>query len=67
MGWFVEPDRGANLIHHGGNIGGFTTLVTFMPDRKAGAIILLNMNGSPVCEILANDIYDRFLKLDQVP
>jgi hypothetical protein len=67
MGWFVEPYRGANVIHHGGNIDGFTTLVTFMPDRKAGAVILLNMNGSPVREILANNIYDRLLGLDHVP
>jgi len=66
LGWFVEPYRGANVIHHGGNIDGFTALVTFMPERGAGAVILMNMNGSPVREILANNLYDRLLGLDEI-
>ncbi len=66
MGWFVEPYRGYNNIHHGGNIDGFTTLATFMPEKGLGAVILMNMNGSPVREILAHNIFDRLLGLDQV-
>ncbi len=66
LGWFVEPYRGANVVHHGGNIDGFTSLVTFMPERGAGAVILMNMDGSPVREIIANNLYDRLLGLDQI-
>jgi CubicO group peptidase (beta-lactamase class C family) len=66
LGWFVEPYRGANVVHHGGNIDGFTSLVTFMPERGVGAVILMNMDGSPVREIIANNLYDRLLGLDQI-
>jgi len=66
LGWFVEPYRGANVVHHGGNIDGFTSLVTFMPERGTGAVILMNMDGSPVREIIANNLYDRLLGLDQI-
>ncbi len=66
LGWFVEPYRGADVVHHGGNIDGFTSLVTFMPERGAGAVILMNMDGSPVREIIANNLYDRLLGLDQI-
>ena len=46
LGWFVEPYRGRHMIHHGGNIDGFSSLVAFMPYEKIGIVILTNMNGS---------------------
>ncbi len=66
MGWFVEPYRGYNLIHHGGNIDGFTTLVTMMPEERIGIVILTNMNGTPLPTIIARNISDRLLGLEPV-
>ena len=42
LGWFVEPYRGRHMIHHGGNIDGFSSLVAFMPYEKIGIVILTN-------------------------
>jgi len=67
MGWFVQPYRGHNLIHHGGNVDGFSALVSFLPREKMGVVVLTNGNGNPVPYILSLNIYDRLLGLDQAP
>jgi len=67
MGWFVQPYRGHNLIHHGGNIDGFSALVSFLLRERMGVVVLTNGNGNPVPYILSLNIYDRLLGLDQAP
>ncbi len=66
MGWFVEPYRGYNQIHHGGNIDGFTALVAMVPEEQIGIVILTNMNGTPLPTLIARNLYDRLLGLDQI-
>ncbi|HLJ45823.1 MAG TPA: serine hydrolase [Bryobacteraceae bacterium] len=66
MGLFITSYRGHALVHHGGNIDGFTALVTFMPQDNIGMVILSNMNGSPMPTVLSYNVYDRLLGLDQV-
>ncbi len=66
MGWFIEPYRGYNMVHHGGNIDGFSALVTFMPEQKIGMVILSNLNGTPLPTVLALSVYDRLLGLDPI-
>ena len=34
-----------NVIHHGGNIDGFSALVSFMPNENIGLIVLTNSGG----------------------
>ncbi|MEW6456679.1 MAG: serine hydrolase [Acidobacteriota bacterium] len=67
MGWLITAYRGHLMISHGGGIDGFTALVTFMPRDKIGVVILTNMSGTPIPEIIACNVYDRFLGLDQIP
>ncbi len=67
MGLFITAYRGHKLVHHGGNIDGFSALLTFMPQDKIGIVILTNMNGSPLPNLVSYNIYDRLLGLDQVP
>ena len=67
LGWFITNYRGHTWIHHGGNIDGFTAFVTFFPRDDIGVVVLSNMNGTSVPEIIALNIYDRLLGLDQVP
>jgi len=67
MGWFVQPYRGHDLIHHGGNIDGFSAMVAFLPAEQIGVVALTNRNGNPVPMILALDVFDRLLGLDRVP
>lgn len=63
LGWFVQPYRGHLVVHHGGNIDGFSAFVTMMPKEKDGLVILTNMNGTAAPFILANHLYDRLLGL----
>lgn len=67
MGWIVTQYRGHNWIHHGGNVDGFTAFVTFFPRDDMGVVVLSNKNGSFVPEIVALNVADRLLGLDQVP
>ncbi|HAZ32024.1 MAG TPA: serine hydrolase [Dehalococcoidia bacterium] len=66
LGWFVQPYRGHNLIHHGGNIDGFSALVSFMPQQGIGVVVLTNLNGNPLPTIISYNVYDRLLKLDEI-
>lgn len=65
LGWFIQPLRGHTLIHHGGNIDGFSAFVSFMPDQNTGVIVLTNMNGTFATQVVAFDIYERLLGLDR--
>jgi len=66
MGWFIQPYRGLNTIHHGGAIDGFTAMVSFMPEKNIGLVILTNLNSNPVPIILSYRVYDILLGLKAV-
>jgi CubicO group peptidase (beta-lactamase class C family) len=66
MGFFVTSYRGHKFVHHGGNIDGFTALVAFLPQDNIGLVILSNQNGSPLPAVVAYNVWDRLLGLDQV-
>lgn len=66
MGLFVTTYRGHKYVEHGGNLDGFSLLISFLPDDNIGSVILLNMDGSNLREVLAYNIADRLLGLDPV-
>lgn len=66
MGLFVTTYRGHKYVQHGGNLDGFSLLISFLPDDNIGSVILLNMEGSNLREVLSYNINDRMLGLDQV-
>ena len=63
MGLFVTTYRGHKYVDHGGNLDGYSLLLSFMPDDNIGAVILLNMDGSSLREVLSFNIMDRLLGL----
>ena len=65
LGWFVQPYRGHEMIHHGGNIDGFSAFVAFMPDDNVGIVVLTNANGTVLPEVVALTVFDRFLGVDE--
>lgn len=67
MGWFVHHYRGHNLIHHGGNIDGFSAMVALMPDIEAGVVILTNNGGNFLTYTAAFRIFDRLLGEKPLP
>jgi CubicO group peptidase (beta-lactamase class C family) len=67
MGWVVTSYRGHSLLHHGGNIDGFSAMVSLMPRDNMGLVVLTNLNGTMLPYAAMFNIYDRLLGLDQVP
>lgn len=66
LGWFIESYRGKKHVNHGGNIDGFSSLISFLPDENLGVIILSNLN-SPFWTIPINySIYDRLLEDENI-
>lgn len=61
LGWFTDIYRGHKVVHHGGNVTGFTALVTMMPDQDLGICILANMNSTFITYAIQNHIYDLVL------
>lgn len=63
MGWFMVPYRGYTLIHHGGNIDGFSLMLGFVPQEKIGVVALTNIEGRPLRDVLLYEVCDRLLGL----
>jgi CubicO group peptidase (beta-lactamase class C family) len=61
LGWFIEPYRGHDMIHHGGNIDGFSSMFSLMPSDDVGVVVLTNMDGTPVRDIIPYNVFDRFI------
>jgi len=66
MGFFVTSYRGHKFVHHGGNIDGFSALVAFLPQDNVGLVILTNQNASPLPAVVAYNVWDRLLGMDQI-
>ncbi len=54
------------MIHHGGNIDGFSALVSFIPTENIGLVILTNAEEHYFPTYLANQIYDELLELESI-
>ena len=54
------------MLHHGGNIDGFSSLTSLLPQQNIGIVVLSNMGGTPIPSILTYNIFDRFLSLDTI-
>ena len=67
LGWFVSSYRGHTMIQHGGNIDGFSALVTFLPDDQLGIVTLTNLDSNFATEIVTFSLCDRLFGLSNVP
>jgi len=67
MGFFISTYRGHKQIEHGGNLDGFSAIFTFLPAERIGAVVLTNLDETPLPEVIAYNVFDRFLGFDQVP
>jgi CubicO group peptidase (beta-lactamase class C family) len=67
MGFFLTTYRGHKEVEHGGNIDGFSANLAFLPGEKIGVVVLTNLDGNPVPNIVTMNVFDRLLGLDQIP
>ena len=66
MGWFIDYYRGVKRVHHGGNIDGFSCMVSLVPDKGLGFVVLANKNAAALPELLVRTALDRLLGMDEV-
>jgi CubicO group peptidase (beta-lactamase class C family) len=64
MGWFVDSYRGHGRVHHGGNIDGFSAMVSMLPQDRVGFVVLSNKNGTGLPELLIRHATDLILGLE---
>lgn len=67
LGWFVGTYRGRRLVHHGGNIDGFTARMVLAPDDGIGIVLLANQGTSRWVELCGYAILDSLLGPDEIP
>ncbi|MBK8020497.1 MAG: serine hydrolase [Chloroflexi bacterium] len=63
LGWFVEPYRGYTLVHHGGNLEGYSLIIGFVPAEKLGVVGLTNIGMMPLRDVILYEAIDRALDL----
>ena len=68
MGRWTASYRGKLLAYHGGDLPGFHSQISFMPNDKIGVIVLVISNHSaPLYNIISYNVYERLLGMDQTP
>jgi CubicO group peptidase (beta-lactamase class C family) len=63
LGWAMHAHKGKVVVEHGGNLVGFHALVSLVPDRHTGVVVLSNTVTNFLPEVLSYSIYDRLLAL----
>ena len=67
LGLLVEDYRGYRVTHHGGNIDGFSSQVSFIHDEGCGVAVLTNREGTALRDALPYVLYDHLLGLTPLP
>lgn len=66
MGFMIQTYRGRKMVHHGGNIDGFSAEVNFLPNDSIGVVVLTNLNGTATRDFIPFMVYDRLLGLPPI-
>ncbi|MDR3120918.1 MAG: serine hydrolase [Clostridiales bacterium] len=61
LGWFVDSYRGELRVDHGGNVSGSTTLVSMLPEKNIGVVVLTNADSNVLTYALVSAIQDILL------
>jgi len=68
MGRWTASYRGKLLTYHGGDLPGFHSQVSLMPNDKIGVIVLvISDHSAPLYNIVSYNVYERLLGMDQTP
>jgi len=44
LGWITQTYRGLKIIQHNGNVAGYSSVQTIIPEKKLGYVLLVNAN-----------------------
>src|SRR5215467_2756388 len=68
MGRWTASYRGKLLTYHGGDLPGFHSQVSFMPNDKIGVIVfVISDHSAALYNIISYNVYERLLGMDQTP
>ena len=62
LGWFIEDYEGQTMLHHGGNIDGYSAMVSFLPEERLGFVMLSNVSFSGMQNAVRSIVYDTLLE-----
>jgi len=60
LGFQVDDANGLRIIEHGGDIGGFSALMTLLPDEDIGIFVVHHLEGTNLRFDVKRAILDRF-------
>ena len=66
LGVMVGTYRGRKVVHHGGNIAGFSAEISWLPNDSIGVVVLTNMSGTATRDFIPFIVYDRLLGLSPI-
>lgn len=61
MGWIIQDYRRQIVWQHGGGTDGMTTAMGMLPEQKFGVVVVSNMFGTPLPDLLMRWLFDRQL------
>ncbi len=68
MGRGIASYRGHLLTDHGGDLPGFHSQVSFMPNDKIGVIVfVIGDHAAPLYNVVSYNVYERLLGMDLTP
>jgi CubicO group peptidase (beta-lactamase class C family) len=68
MGRQTAAYRGHLITYHGGDLPGFHSQVSFMPNDKIGVIVfVISDHSAPLYNVVSYNVYERLLGMDQTP
>lgn len=68
MGRQTASYRGRLITYHGGDLPGFHSQVSFMPNDKIGVIVfVISDHSAPLYNVVSYNVYERLLGMDQTP
>jgi CubicO group peptidase (beta-lactamase class C family) len=66
-GWQENDANGQRIIEHGGDIGGFASLMTLLPDQGFGFVVVNHLEGSSLRFKLKQALLDRYFPDQRSP
>lgn len=63
LGWRMDTYRGMTRVAHGGNLNGFASRVTLLPEKNLGIVAFTNLGASPLPGHVTLDMVDQLLGL----
>ncbi|HEY6290927.1 MAG TPA: serine hydrolase [Terriglobia bacterium] len=68
MGRQMASYRGRLITYHGGDLPGFHSQVSFMPNDKIGVIVfVIGDHSAPLYNVVSYNVYERLLGMDLTP